>query len=1323
MKRVLSLLLLVVLPLSSVFGASAMSNSMSWNVIDAASGLPDNNVKGMVCLTDGRIAMRTATGLSFYDGCDFRSFPISSRVSYSLSDAVNTIATLYTDKEHRLWIKGQGALSAFDLTRDKFVNDVAAMLKGMGLTHKIRNFFIDGEGYAWVITDNGRLLTNRGMGSNAWRNIAVSTRRLTDINSACGNVWLAYNDGTLVALNGSNLKLKARKKLWQHTVEKRDFIKLAKCGNDMWIMWDHGAAVCKHGGINWEKKYEDNNHTFITMLPDASGNVYLGIRQQGLVTLRKDGGHELAPAFGTPTGRSVVDDVESIVRKGSCLFLGLHAKGLAVYNPFLQPFSFTPFGKATVSENSIYQIANGVGSTVNFSFSRDFISYDTRTGAMRRIPMPDKSDYVCSLTDSRQRTWVGTFRNGIYVVTNGGTKHYMQGGNVARDINYDVIRSFAEDSHGRIWMSFLGGIGFFDESKGRIVPIRDSRLRGIRDIYMIAFDKSGRLWATTDDGLLAFDVAKRRSWSASEDSRLSGLANYCKALLIDKSGLVWVGTYSGLYALDPASKHVWHFDESDGMPNDMVQGITEDRNHDIWVTTANGLCRVHRSKGNEFTFMTFDKQNRLSASDFMGNAAVTTREGNLIFGCSNGVYNISPDAIATPTYHGRPMMSSLTINNIGVQPGREYDGRIILDSALTATHWIILSHNQNFVSMNFSGLNFDEPRHTIFRYKLEGVDRKWNVVSPQDGICRTAYTDLHPGSYKLVVYSAGADGRWCDKPLTITILVKAPWWASWWAISLYVICTIAIIFLILSLKMRHDRRQMEEDKRRELEEMKYRFFTNISHEFRTLLTLIITPVGSLLRHTKDPEEYRQLNNVNKNAGDLLQLVNELLDFRKMEMNGERLHLQAGNMDEFAQYTTMKFSPLSEQKNISLSFHNEASGKLFMYFDRDKMAKIINNILSNAFKFTPSGGNVDVRLSKIEKNGRGYVRIAFADTGCGISAEDQKHVFDRFYRSEHEEGKHAGSGIGLNMVKEYINMLGGDISVKSELGKGSCFIVDIPTDLKAEPKPQPSESATQPATAPEKEEGKGAFADKTVLVVEDNDEFRAFLTGELGHIYNNVLTASDGSKGLTMAETNNPDIIVSDVMMPVLSGTEMCNRLKHNIETSHIPVILLTAWSTDEARAEGYRAGADAYIAKPFDMEVLLARINNLLEKQEKRINDFTHNDNLDPKTVADSTEDEKFLQQAIECITKNLESNDYTIDSLARDVLMSRMSLYRKMRALTGQTPADFIRTVRLKNAARLLKTGKYNVQEVCWKTGFASSQNFSKHFKQMFGSLPSQYK
>lgn len=925
-------------------------------------------------------------------------------------------------------------------------------------------------------------------------------------------------------------------------------------------------------------------------------------------------------------------------------------------------------------------------------------------------------DFIQSFTDSWDRVWVGTFRKGIYLKDGDKVSHFIQENVPNKDMDYNIVRDFAEDHQHQIWVCYHGGVGRFDEKTKRIIPLQNKLFVGNTNINSIVFDRQHRLWAATNKGLIVGNQLKLKA--------------VCKALAIDKQGWIWVGTMNGVYVFDTQNGKTYRYGKEEGMTNEMIQDLVVDKLDEVWVTTANGLCRIRRTRSSEqpFTLTMFDSQNKLGDAKFLPRTAASMADGKLFFGSSTGFYIVDPIQVKDMEYAGHPVFTSLLVNNQEVVAGKEYDGRVILPFALSTTRKIVLEHDENFITVHFSGLNFDMPHHTYYKYRLQGVNNDWIVISPQDGIGRANYTDLSPGTYKLEVYSAGLDKVWSKQSATLEIEVLAPLWATWWAKLLYLLVFIALMIFGVRWKIEQNRKRMENEKYKELEEMKYRFFTNISHEFRTLLTLIITPIGSILKRTTDGETRHQLNDVSRNAGDLLQLVNQLLDFRKMEMNGEHLNLTSGNLNEFIQYTTMKFMPLAEQKNIRLAFEDKTEG-LFMYFDKDKVGKILTNLLSNAFKFTKAGGSVCVSLEKCILDSRRCAHIIVEDTGCGIPKKDQAHVFERFYRTEQDSSsQQIGSGIGLNMVYEYIQLHEGKVSLESEEGKGSRFIVDIPADLKREVQQEASEEnrIASPVMADVVDGAVGVQTfrkiEKTVLVVEDNEDFSHFLSQELGRIYNKVLTAKDGIEGAMMAEAENPDIIVSDVMMPRMSGTDMCRRIKENIETSHIPIILLTAWSTDEGRAAGYKAGADAYIAKPFDMEVLLARISNLLEKQEKRQRDFSHSISLDPKTVTDSSPDEDFLKEVIACIEKNIDNSEYTIDSLSTDVVMSRMSLYRKMKSLTGQTPADFIRTVRLKTAAKLLKEEKCTVSEACYRTGFASPQNFAKHFKEMFGVLPSQY-
>lgn len=1214
------------------------------------------------------------------------------------------------DAEQRVWSKEQSQLLVFDLKREAFEPHVDQVLAGLGIKEPIRDFFVDEADEYWAVTVTGKLL-------HQGRKIALRTQGLRDVCRQGNRVWMVYSDGYLIGVDTHTYQVKSTIRLWTKPVLPRDFVRLVQKGQQLWVMWDHGVASYLPKQNRWQQRYGDDRHTFTTLAVSPEGRAFLGVRQLGLITIEPNGKQSLQTSFPMMDGERVADDIQSIAYERGNLVLGFYYKGMALYNANMQGFPFYAFSQFQADGLGFYRASCTSGGNVCLAFPQQVLTFNPYQITLQPLQGTGAGDdFIQSFTDSRGRVWVGTFRKGIYLKDGDKVSHFMQEDVPNKDIDYNIVRDFAEDHQHQIWVCYHGGIGRFDEQAKRIFPLQNELFVGNTNINSIVFDRQHRLWAATNKGLIVGNQFKLKA--------------VCKVLAIDKQGWIWVGTMNGVYVFDTQNGKTYRYGKEEGMTNEMIQDLVVDKLGEVWVTTANGLCRIRRTRSSEqpFALTMFDSQNKLSDAKFLPKTAASMADGKLFFGSSTGFYIVDPIQVKDMEYTGHPVFTSLLVNNQEVVAGKEYDGRVILPFALSTTRKIVLEHDENFITVHFSGLNFDMPYHTYYKYRLQGVNNDWIEISPQDGIGRANYTDLSPGTYKLEVYSAGLDKVWSKQSATLEIEVLAPLWATWWAKLLYLLAFIALMIFGVRWKIEQNRKRMENEKYKELEEMKYRFFTNISHEFRTLLTLIITPVGSMLRRTTDTETRTQLNEVSKNAGDLLQLVNQLLDFRKMEMNGERLSLASGNLDEFIQYTTMKFSPLSEQKNISLKFEDKIGG-LFMYFDRDKLGKILTNLLSNAFKFTKAGGVVKVELSKCFIDSRRYARIIVEDTGCGISKEEQAHVFERFYRAEQKQAAtQIGSGIGLNMVYEYVKLHQGKISLESEEGKGSRFFVDIPTDLKhalLQEAAQDNQFVSSPATdaVDGATEVQGAKKiEKTVMVVEDNDDFRHFLHRELSHIYNKVLVAKDGMEGALKVEKENPDLIVSDVMMPRMNGTDMCRRIKENIETSHIPVILLTAWSTDEGRTEGYKAGADAYIAKPFDMEVLLARISNLLEKQEKRKQDFSHSISLDPKTVTDSSPDEAFLNEVIGHIEKNIDNSEYTIDSLAGDVVMSRMSFYRKMKSLTGQTPADFIRTVRLKIAAKLLKEGNCNVSEACYRTGFASPQNFSKHFKEMFGVLPSQY-
>ena len=552
--------------------------------------------------------------------------------------------------------------------------------------------------------------------------------------------------------------------------------------------------------------------------------------------------------------------------------------------------------------------------------------------------------------------------------------------------------------------------------------------------------------------------------------------------------------------------------------------------------------------------------------------------------------------------------------------------------------------------------------------------------------------------------------------------VAPPFWLSAWAILLYAAFLILTVLLLWHQLRKSSARKyeakLEEDKRiqkEELDQMKMRFFFNVSHELRTPLSLITLPVESLLKEHDDP----RLHAISRNASDLLKLVNDLLDFRRLEMGGEKLNLSTGDFGDFVSNAIETLREAGNAKNITIEFENKLKNSL-MSFDASKIAKIIRNLVSNAIKYTPEGGYVGVSVSNPDAS---RVLLAVRDTGCGIAGKDLEKIFDRFYRSSDAESS-SGSGIGLNIVKQYAEMMGGSVSCESSPGEGSTFNVIIPVA-----EPVRAEAVHGPVPEEEGTESEDVAATETaqkakILLVDDNDEFRSYLSSELEASGYAVSQAREGESALNLCPTAAPDIVVTDLMMPGMDGLEFTRRLKSNLETSHIPVVLLTARTAEDIRLEGYETGADAYLTKPFIMDMLLARINNLVEERRRRIENFTSPKEFSPSDIAVTTIDQKFMEKVMGYLEDNMDNEDYSVEDLASDVGMHRMSLYRKIQSLTAMTPSEFIRSIRLKRAVQLMKGDPgLNVGEVSAMVGFGSPKLFAQHFKATFGVTPSKFR
>jgi signal transduction histidine kinase/DNA-binding response OmpR family regulator len=848
-------------------------------------------------------------------------------------------------------------------------------------------------------------------------------------------------------------------------------------------------------------------------------------------------------------------------------------------------------------------------------------------------------------------------------------------------------------------------------------------------------DNEGNFWVGTGYGISLKRKNDEKFRHILSNNTPGGLSNNSiTAMFQDSRGWVWIGTQDGLNVYDNVKKSFRSFRVEDGLPNNAIAGITEDSKHNLWISTSNGISNLMIDSVASFDqfvprVKNYDESDGLQGRHFNSRSLLGTRSGELIFGGPNGFNLVMPGELTQNTNIPSVVLLGFQIFNKTVNVGEQVDGKVILDKSISETESIILKHNQNIFSIDFAALSFFHPLKNQYKYTLDGFNEDWLTT---DGTSRrVTYTNLDPGEYTFRVIAANNDGIWNEQGATLKITVLPPFWKTKVAMAMYLFVILGALMLTRKVILQRERmkvkvRQEREEAHRihELDMLKIKFFTNVSHEFRTPLTLILTPLEKMIKHIKDPADKNHLQLVHRNARRLLNLVNQLLDFRKLEVEEVKLNQTAGDVIHFIRDVTTSFSDLSEKKNIKFSFNSNIES-LDTLFDHNKVERILFNLISNAFKFTPEGGRVDVDVAVIDENTFRELQIKVRDTGIGIPEEKKEMIFDRFFQHDTPVNMvNQGSGIGLSITKEFVRIHGGTISVESEPEKGTCFTVTIP--LK-EPR-----NASSPEVIPEQtleltlqramsDHHTSEHRKPVLLLVEDNEDFRFYLKDNLRHRYQ-IIEAGNGKEGWQQAVTQIPDIIVSDVMMPEMDGSDLCRKIRNDARTSHIPLILLTARAAEDQVKEGFDIGADDYVTKPFSFEILQSRIKNILARRTQFQKAFGNKLEIKTSEVKVSSLDEKLIEKAIKYVEAKISDADFSVEDLSHELGMSRVHLYKKLVSLTGKSPIEFIRTIRLQHAAQLLEKSQLTVAEVAYKVGFNNPKYFAKYFKEHFNILPSLY-
>ena len=779
----------------------------------------------------------------------------------------------------------------------------------------------------------------------------------------------------------------------------------------------------------------------------------------------------------------------------------------------------------------------------------------------------------------------------------------------------------------------------------------------------------------------------------------------------DGNHYIWLSSAEGQVACYDITTHKLTNDPTaSDHQGSVIKKLQVDSNGHVWVLTSLYIKEYNPSNG---TYRMINITDSNIKADYFQDIKVTGK--TVCFCGAGGIYDTaSSEALESNSETAHATAAEVDIDSVRVFPS--YGNKHITVPA-DAKHVIV--YLTTFDHLHSEKVSF------AYRLKKSG-EQEW-VYLPA-GLNVVHLSNLSKGDYELEVKSTNEQGKWNEGELVLTIEKLPAWWETWWAWMLYLILFSALALLGLRYYLRMlDRKHLEEMEQR-LTDMKFRFFTNISHELRTPLTLIITPLGSIVNEMKEGEMRRKLEVIMGHAKELLDMINNLLSFRKLEMGEMKLNLRYGELNDYVAQACESFRPLYDKKGVSLHY-TPNSTPLNFYFDKNIVHHILFNLLSNAHKFTPEGGDVAVSVKKLAT---GMVQVEVADTGVGISKEQQKHIFERFYQADSgaEQGAN-GSGIGLNMVKEMVAIHGGTVSVESDLGEGAVFTVMLPWKTSAESKNKNIDTFTEnnsteamekdePKTDSNKQKADNRFS---VLVVEDNDEFRQFIADELINEFH-VIQASNGQEGIEIAEAEQVDLVVSDVMMPVMDGFELCRHLKDNEKTSHLSIILLTARAGQESELQGYQCGADYYITKPFDMKILKDRIRQVEKQRREHSQELLRQlENPDVDTLFTSDIESQFVNKIIDLLNKNISNSDYGLEELSSDLCMSYITAYRKIKSITGQAPGEFIRHFRLKRSCQLLRSTSMPVTEVSMSVGFSTPSYFTRSFLKEYNMTPSEYR
>jgi len=1331
---------------------------------------------------EGLLWVSTAAGLARYNR-ESEDFTMFKPVPGDPGNPNNSIQSLLEDGSGRFWVNARDAIYSFDRSTGMFTRADQMGISSNLMRNPSGVWCEDKAGRVWIGTLGGGLNRfDRTSGRFAYfkndpKNPAsLSSDYVTAIAEDDRGTLLIATYGGLNKAKGGSLGTFERytQKTNGLPTDTLLSIHLDESGT-LWIGTQRGGLCKFDPQTKTVKSYQPDpthikspDNTIERIYEDRQGRLWVWrmSRTSGLYRFDPQTETFTHCKYDPTDAQSLSNDmIKSLYEdKAGALWIVTRSGGISKLDPATKQFRnfvSNPFDWNSLSGNDVARfcedrsgfiwIATYGGGLNKFDLTkRKFTHY-------RHVPADPysiSSDYVSVVYEDRAGTlWAGTLEGGLdkFDRRTATFTHFRYSSNNPKSLSSNAVEVLYEDNQGVLWVGTRNGLNAMDRGLGTFTRhFAFDRPEVLQtDIRVIFEIDSGTLWLGFLGEPLSFD--KRTGIFKHLTLGEVGI----QAILESRERFLWFASDPfDLTRFDPSTGNITKYTDREFFPTQQLRSMLEDNRGNLWLGTSRGLSKFDPRKE---TFRNYDARDGLQGNEFIDRSAYKSRNGDMYFGGDNGFTVFCPDSIKDNAYIPPVWITTLRIfNNI-----------VRLAKPIVDLDTIELTHDQNNISFEYVALNYTNAAKNQYKYKLGGFDKEWTNAGT---VSIANYTNLDPGEYTFRVKGSNNDGLWNEVGDSLIVIIQPPWWATSWAYGAFMTVFGLMLYSIrryemnrLGWKHRMQLEHVQTEKLKEVDQMKSRFFANISHEFRTPLTLIMGPIQKWREKAHDDEEERDLGMAARNAQRLLRLINQLLDLTKLEAGGMKLQAAAGNIVPFVKGIAQSFQSSAGRRGVELNVETE-SDEIEVYFDRDKMEKILTNLLSNAFKFTPAGGAVTVSvatsgthpprrldssrgLSSDDQSGE-YVTITVADTGMGIPAYQFDKIFDRFYQVDTSHTREQeGTGIGLALTKELVELHHGTIHVLSEVGKGTQFTVRLPlgrSHLKAEEiieAPPSLELSMQPLemsvpAEENKEESpvessanqsevrrtpSGGFLTEKpiVLVVEDNADVRTYMKEYLAAVYR-VLEAKDGAEGIDKAKEIIPDLIISDVMMPKKDGYELCRTLKLDEKTSHVPIILLTAKAAQENKIEGLETGADDYLTKPFDAKELLVRVKKLIELRRKLRERFSVGQVLKPGEIAVTSMDNVFLQKLKDAVERHISEEEFSVEELAQEVSMSRSQIFRKLTALTGQAPSDFIRYMRLHRAMDLLKKNAGTVSEIAYAVGFNSVTYFTKCFHQQFGVLPS---